>query len=118
MRLAPNGGQIRLDQLGYMDVLRVPGVGLGAISFHEFAFKVLGLPGVTGRESGPELVRKLEILGVTFKGKPIDINVAYSILSIVGMCDRGEGLNAIQFLDRVNPHVMADYTKLLYTNRQ
>ena len=115
MRLAPNEAQIRLDQLGYMDVLRVLGAALGAVSFHEFAMKALDLPNITGKESGPELVNKMGIFGVTFKGKPIDKNVAYSILAIVGMADRGEGLAAVQFLDRVNSNVMADFSKLLRT---
>ena len=98
-----------------MDVMRVLQVALGAISFHEFAMKVLGLPEVNGRESGPELVKKLETLGVTYKGKPIERNVAYSILNIVGIADQGEGLEAVRFLERVDPNVLSDASKLLRT---
>ena len=57
MRLDPSAGQIRLDKLSYMDVMRMLRMATGAISFHQFAMEVLGLPEVTGAETGPEFHR-------------------------------------------------------------
>ena len=113
MRLSPTKGQMQLDQLGHMDLMRVLQVALGSVSFHQFAMRVLALPKITSKETGNELIAKLEELGVTFKGKPIDRNLAYGILSLVGVFDTGEGLEAFRFLDRVDSSVMAESYKIV-----
>ena len=113
MRLNPNEAQVTLDQMGYVDSLRVLQVAMGATSFAEFALQVLRLPGITGSESGPELVRKLETFGTTWKGQAVDRNQAYAVLSLVGIIDKPKGKAAIQFLERVDPSAMADPTKVL-----
>jgi hypothetical protein len=117
MRLNPSKMQVQLDQMSFVDVLRIQGAASGATSFYEFGVSVLRLPEITGQESGPELVKKLDELGVLFKGKKVDRNLAYSILSLVGMASTGRGQAAVRFLERISPSVLADPTKVLRMNQ-
>ena len=112
MRLDPSQGQLRLDTLVHMDTLRVLQVAVGAVSFHCFSMAVLELKEITGQEPGMELMSKMAILGITYRGKPVDRNIAYGILSIVGIADKGTGLEAVQFLERVDFRVLEAYSTL------
>ena len=113
MRLNPSSAQLLLDQMSYVDILRVQNVASGATSFFEFALQVLRLPAISPLVSGPELVKKLSTFGIQFKGKPVDRNLAYSILSVVGTADKGRGKDAVRFLERICPQIVSDPTKLL-----
>jgi hypothetical protein len=115
MRLAPSLVQIQLDSLSFIDVLRVQNAAVGATSFFEFAWAVLRFDGFTGKESGPELVDKLRVLGVQFKGKPVDKNVAYTILALVGLATDGAGQAAVRYMERINSKVFSDPTKIQRT---
>ncbi len=115
MRLHPSATQLQLDQMTFVDVLRTQGLAHGATSFYEFAVSCLRLPEVTGQESGPEITKKLEELGVQFKGKKIDRNIAYSILSLVGVASSGRGREAVRFLERIAPSIFIDHSKILRT---
>ena len=112
MRVAPTKAQLQLDSMGYIDVLRVLNLAAGAISFFEFALSVLRFEQITGQESGPELVKKLEVLGINFKGKPVNKNLVYSILSVVGLADDGAGKEAVRYLERISPSVFSDHSKI------
>jgi hypothetical protein len=113
MRLNPSSAQLTLDQLSYVDQLRMLNVGSGATSCFEWFLSVLRLPGVDATLTGPQFQGKLNAYGVTFKGKGVDRNLAYAILSIVGIADRGEGMAAVRFLERINPVIVSDVTKLM-----
>ena len=67
MRIDPSKTQVQLDHMSQVDVIRMLATASGATSFHEFAIAVLRLPEVSGQESGPDLVRQLETLGVVLK---------------------------------------------------
>ena len=108
MRLAPSKVQIQLDSMGFIDALRVQNLACGATSFFEFSLAVLNFDEVTGRESGPELVKTLEVLGVAFMGKPVNKSIAYGILAIVGIADLGAGKDAVRYLERISPSVFSD----------
>ena len=114
LRLSPDETMIRLDELGHMDLMRVQQVGFAVVSFHQFAMRVLALPEINGIETGPDLVKKLGVFGVTFKGKVIDKGIAYSILAIVGIADKGSsiGMEAFHFLDGIDARVLSDPTKI------
>ena len=112
MRLAPSKVQIQLDSMGFIDALRVQNLACGATSFFEFSLAVLNFDEVTGRESGPELVKTLEVLGVAFMGKPVNKSIAYGILAIVGIADLGAGKDAVRYLERISPSVFSDPTKI------
>ena len=113
VRLAPTELQIKLDQLAHKDIIRVMAIAVGAISFTEFALEVLAIPSVNGKESGVELVSKMETFGTTFRGKPIERNMAFAVLGIVGIADKDAGLSSLRFLERVDANVLADPTKIL-----
>jgi len=115
MRLAPSKAQVRLDQMTFIDVLRQQHLAAGATSFCEFAWALLDFEEITGQESGPELVKKLETLGVTFKGKNVEKNLCYTILGLVGIADAGAGKSAIRYLERINGAIFSDHTKVQRT---
>jgi len=115
MRTGASATQVLLDQMSFVDNLRVQAAASGACSFYEFAVASLRLPMITGQESGPELLKKLEALGVHFHGQKVDRNVAYSILSIVGLATKGPGQAAVRFLERIDPSILNNSTKVLRT---
>ncbi len=115
MRLAPQKMQIILDQLSFTDVIRVQGKAIGATSFLEFLILVLRMPEITGLESGPELETKLSTMGVMWQGQDVGKQLCYAILSAVGVATKGIGLAAVRFLERVEPSVFAEPTKLMRT---
>ena len=117
MRLAPKKAQIKLDELGYMDVIRSMNIATGACSFIEFANNILSLPEVGHKITAADLEKKLHQYGVTFHGNKINRHTCYCILSVVGLCDDGMGLEASRFLDRVDPRVLADPGRILSVMR-
>ena len=112
MRLMPSTAQIQLDQMAYIDVLRIKNLACGAASFFEFALSVLRFDHISGIESCPELLKKLETLGVQYQGKPINRSVAYSILSVVGVADTGVTKDAVRYLERIYPGMWSEHSKL------
>lgn len=112
LRTSPTATQIKLDQMGAQDELRILRCGFGAVSFIRFGVSVLSFPDISGKESGPALVTKLETLGVTWHGNKVTENMAYAIKALVGMADTGDGLAAVQFLERVDDSVLEDFTKV------
>ena len=69
MRHDPSSAQLLLDQMSFVDILRVQNVACGATSFFEFALQVLQLPGVEAQISGPELVKNLPSMGYSGREK-------------------------------------------------
>ena len=112
MRVAPSKVQLQLDSMGFIDVLRVQGFACGATSFFEFALAVLNFDQVTGQETGTDLMKKLDVLGVNFSGKPVHKYIAYGILALVGLADQGAGKESVRYLERISPRVFSDYTKI------
>ena len=112
MRVAPSKVQLQLDSMGFIDVLRVQGFACGATSFFEFALAVLNFDQVTGQETGTDLMKKLDVLGVNFSGKPVSKYIAYGILALVGLADQGAGKESVRYLERISPRVFSDYTKI------
>ena len=115
MRVAPSPVQLQLDALSYIDVLRVQNLATGATSFFEFSLAVLRMPEINGQETGTEMVRKLDTLGITYKGVEVGKPGAYSILAIVGIADQSEGKEAVRFLERISSTVFSDPTKIQRT---
>jgi hypothetical protein len=113
MRLNITEAQVRLDQISYMDVVRIAAIASGAVSFVGFCLKVLTVPEITGNDSGPELLKKMEAMGITFKGKPCDKNIAQVILNVAKIFDCGDALESIHFLENADPNILGnEYSKL------
>ena len=83
MRVAPPPVQLQLDALSYIDVLRVQNSATGATSFFEFSLAVLRMTEINGQGTGPEMIKNLDSLEITYKGKGVCRSGAYSILAIV-----------------------------------
>jgi hypothetical protein len=113
MRLDPSSSQLTLDQLSCVDQLRMLHMGSGATSCFEWFLSALRLPGVDATLTGPQMQKKLEEYGVLFKGKAVDRNLAYAILSIVGVADKDAGMAAVRFVERISPVVLSEYSKLM-----
>ena len=114
-RLAPSALQMHLDRMGSVDEIRILDTAVNASSFFEYALEVLGLPDVTGQESGVVLGNKLESLGVQYKGKKVERETVYSVLSIMGIADKGSALESVRFLERIAPGFFSDPTKVKRT---
>lgn len=112
IRLHPSKAQVQLDQLSFIDVLRTQAIAAGADSFFEFAWAILEFDVIKGDESGPDLVKKLDFLGVTFAGQKVTRACAYSILSIVGLADEPLAKAAVRFVERISFKIFADPTKV------
>ena len=114
-RLSPTALQMHLDRMGSADEIRMLDTAVNANSFFEFALEILGLPDITGKESGPELKTKLESFGVQYKGKKVERETVYSVLSLVGVADKGVALESVRFLERIAPGFFSDPTKVKRT---
>ena len=113
MRAGPSAVQLTLDNLTFVDTLRLQNVASGSHSFFEFVSTVSSLPGFNVKSSGPAIVDAAKRLGVAFNAKPIERNMAYSILAVMSFTPSSSAKAAWRFAERVSPRILVDPTRCL-----
>ena len=126
LRLNPTANDLGLDRLAMADQLRVKYLGHGAQSFTFLGTDVFFLPVVTTKtekapaDSGathllskPKLVDLLAALCVTYKGKPIDRNLAHAMLAAQTFSLDRHCRAAVVLLERVGPRGFEDHTRVM-----
>ena len=111
MRAGPSAVQLTLDNLTFVDTLRLQNVASGSHSFFEFVSTVSSLPGFNAKSSGPAIVDAAKRLGVAFNAKPIERNMAYSILAVMSFTPSSSAKAAWRFAERVSPRILVDPTR-------
>ena len=113
MRLDPSSSQMILDQMIFIDNLRILNVAVGAASCFEWILHVWKLLGGSDPNlTCQALLPRLTELGVQFKGKAVDRGLGYAIMAVVGVADKDPGMAAVRFVERISPGVLASETKL------
>ena len=108
-----NFSQMILDQMIFIDNLRILNVAAGAASCFEWILHVWKLLGGSDPNlTCQALLPRLTELGVQFKGKAVDRGLGYAIMAVVGVADKDPGMAAVRFVERISPGVLASETKL------
>ena len=112
MRLNPSQEQVALDQLSFVDALRMGHVAAGATSNLEFAVLVCGLTNTLETDTGPMIEKKVTSLGIQFRGKPVTKGMCYTISAVAGFHKKEHCLKAVRFLERANSNALANPDKI------
>ena len=112
MRLNPSKDQVALDQMAFVDTLRMKQVAAGATSSFEFAVQVCRLTKTVETDTGPVVEKKLKTLGIQFGGKDVSRTMRYTITAVASIVKKEDCLKAVRFVERSNPNVLANPDKI------
>ena len=112
MRLNPSKDQVALDQLAFVDALRMGHLAAGATSSFEFAVLVCALTKTLETDTGPVVEKKINAIGIQFGGKPVTRGMRYTIAAVASICNKAHCLKAVRFLERANPNALANPDKI------
>ena len=112
MRLNPSKDQVALDQMAFVDTLRMQNIAAGATSSFEFAVQACMLTKIAETDTGPVVEKKLKSLGIQFGGKEVSRTMRYSITAVAFIAHKGDCLKAVRFVERSNLHVLANADKI------
>ena len=91
-------------------MLRVQHQADSAGSFFEFVNDLMRVPHLNFDWTGDEMEKALKSIGVTFKGKAIDIKTTYAILAVSKFARNPVSKAALIYLEQVAPGVFQDKT--------
>ena len=112
MRLNPSKDQVVLDQMAFVDTLRMSYLAAGATSCFEFALQVVKLTKIEETDTGPVVEKKLQSLGIQFAGKKVSRNMRYTISAVASISKKLQCLKAVRFVERANPNALANPDKI------
>jgi hypothetical protein len=113
MRLDPSEEQQLLDQLSFIETLRIEAKAAGAESFFDFVTFLGKLPSVTEDLSGPKMVEVCKALGITYEGKKVEKTLAYAMIAVLPYTKSKAASSAIKLVEIIAPAVFYEPTKLM-----
>jgi hypothetical protein len=103
--------QITLDNLSSADFLRTRCIAERTLSYWTFACELGEIEEVNAKDSGRAVLKTLNTLNISYKGKAVDLNQVYAILGILTyQCPKIE--SAVNSLETIAPSIFSEFTKI------
>ena len=113
IRVAPDGDQLIIDNLGYAETIRCMSLAAAAESFYVFTTRVSQLSEFDMGFSGPKCLELLKKRGLQWKGKACGSNLAYSLLAVAPYTKNATCVTKTRLLETICPGFFSDTTRLM-----